>query len=114
MENPAEIVVLCAYTFDNVGLLLAAGIGEPYDPITGKGVVGKNYCFQVNSFLPIFVEDEVNPFIGTGSLPAAIDDFQGDNFDHGRLGFFSDGFLAASVSARRPHHGPTRRPAPPQ
>ena len=102
IEQPAEMVVLCAYTFDNVGLMLAAGIGEPYDPITGKGVVGKNYCFQVNSFLPIFVEDEVNPFIGTGSLPAAIDDFQGDNFDHGGLGFFGGGFLAASVSGGRP------------
>jgi gluconate 2-dehydrogenase alpha chain len=102
IEQPADLVVLCAYTFDNVGLLLAAGIGEPYDPGTGTGVVGKNYCFQVNSFLPMFVEDEVNPFIGTGSLPAAIDDFQGDNFDHGGLGFFGGGFLAPSVSGGRP------------
>jgi gluconate 2-dehydrogenase alpha chain len=102
IEQPADMVILCAYTFDNVGLLLAAGIGEPYDPATGKGVVGKNYCFQVNSFLPMFVEDEVNPFIGTGSRPAAIDDFQGDNFDHGGLGFFGGGFLAPSVSGGRP------------
>jgi gluconate 2-dehydrogenase alpha chain len=102
IEQPAEMVVLCAYTFDNVGLLLASRISEPYDPVTGKGVVGKNYCFQVNSFLPIFVEDEVNPFIGTGSLPAAIDDFQGDNFDHSGLGFFGGGFLASSVSGGRP------------
>src|SRR6516162_6903434 len=80
----------------------SAGIGEPYDPVTGKGVVGKNYCFQVNSFLPIFVADDVNPFIGTGSLPAAIDDFQGDNFDHSGLGFFGGGFLAPSVSGGRP------------
>jgi gluconate 2-dehydrogenase alpha chain len=102
IEQPADMVVLCAYTFDNVGLMLAAGIGKPYNPNTGAGVVGKNYCFQVNSFLPIFVEEEVNPFIGTGSLPAAIDDFQGDNFDHGGLGFFGGGFLAPSVSGGRP------------
>jgi gluconate 2-dehydrogenase alpha chain len=102
IEQPAGLVVLCAYTFDNVGLMLAGGIGEPYDPVTGAGVVGKNYCFQVNSFLPMFVDDEVNPFIGTGSLPAAIDDFQGDNFDHGGLGFFGGGFLAPSVSGGRP------------
>ena len=61
-------------------------------------MVGKNYCFQVNSNLPIFVEDEINPFIGTGATPAAIDDFQGDNFDHGGLGFFGGGFLAPTVS----------------
>ena len=44
IEQPAEMVVLCAYPFNNVGLMLAAGIGAPYDPATGKGVVGKNYC----------------------------------------------------------------------
>jgi gluconate 2-dehydrogenase alpha chain len=102
IEQPAEMVVLCAYAFNNVGLMLGAGIGEPYDPVTGKGVVGKNYCFQVNSNLPIFVEDEINPFIGTGATPAAIDDFQGDNFDHGGLGFFGGGFLAPTVSGGRP------------
>jgi len=102
VEQPAEMVVLCAYAFNNVGLLLGAGIGEPYDPSTGRGVVGKNYCFQVNANLPIFVEQEINPFIGTGAMPAALDDFQGDNFDHGGLGFFGGGFLAATVSGGRP------------
>jgi gluconate 2-dehydrogenase alpha chain len=102
IEQPADMVVLCAYPFNNVGLMLGAGIGEPYDPIAGTGVVGKNYCFQVNSNLPIFVEDEINPFIGTGVTPAAIDDFQGDNFDHGGLGFFGGGFLAPTVSGGRP------------
>jgi gluconate 2-dehydrogenase alpha chain len=93
---------LSGYTFNNVGLLLGAGIGEPYDPATGKGVVGKNYCFQVNANLPIFVDDEINPFIGTGATPAAIDDFQGDNFDHSGLGFFGGGFMAPTVSGGRP------------
>ena len=39
-------ISLCcrAYPFNNTLLLLTAGIGEPYDPRTGKGVVGKNYC----------------------------------------------------------------------
>jgi gluconate 2-dehydrogenase alpha chain len=40
------------------------------------------------SGVQIFVEDEINPFIGTGVNPAAVDDFQGDNFDHAGLGFF--------------------------
>jgi gluconate 2-dehydrogenase alpha chain len=88
--------------FQQCRLLLGAGIGEPYDPATGKGVVGKNYCFQVNANLPIFVTDEINPFIGTGATPAAIDDFQGDNFDHAGLGFFGGGFLAPTVSGGRP------------
>jgi gluconate 2-dehydrogenase alpha chain len=102
IEQPAEMVVLCAYPFNNAQLLLTAGIGEPYDPTTGRGVVGKNYCQQTNSGVQVFVEDEINPFIGTGTSPAAIDDFQCDNFDHGGLGFFGGGYIAPVVSGGRP------------
>jgi len=102
VEQPAELVVLCAYPFNNTLLLLTAGIGEPYDPMTGKGVVGKNYCHQTTSGLVMFVEDEMNPFIGTGASPAAIDDFQADNFDHGGLGFFGGGFISPALSGGRP------------
>ena len=102
IEQPADLVVLCAYPFNNTLLLLTAGIGEPYDPVTAKGVVGKNYCQQTNSSVTLFVDDEINPFIGTGSSPAAIDDFQGDNFDHGGLGFFGGGFISPVVSGGRP------------
>src|SRR5258708_40137179 len=54
------------------------------------------------SGVQIFVEDEINPFIGTGVNPAAIDDFQGDNFDHAGLGFFGGGYLYPSISGGRP------------
>jgi gluconate 2-dehydrogenase alpha chain len=102
IEQPADLVVLCAYPFNNVLLLLTAGIGEAYDPQSGNGVVGKNYCYQTTSGVQIFVEEEVNPFIGTGVSPAAVDDFQGDNFDHGGLGFFGGGYISPSVSGGRP------------
>ena len=36
IEQPADLVVLCAYPFNNTLLLLTAGIGEPYDPVTAK------------------------------------------------------------------------------
>src|SRR5216683_62078 len=102
VEQPADLVVLCAYPFNNTLLLLTAGIGAPYDPVTGKGVVGKNYCHQTTSQVMMFVPDEINPWIGTGVSPAAIDDFQADNFDHSGLGFFGGGFIAPSVSGGRP------------
>src|SRR5260370_2965222 len=82
IEQPAEMVMLCAYPFNNTLLLLTAGIGAPYDPATGKGVVGKNYCHQTTSNVMLFVEDEINPWIGTGVSPAAIDDFHAANFHH--------------------------------
>jgi gluconate 2-dehydrogenase alpha chain len=102
VEQPADLVVLCAYPFNNTLLMLTAGIGAPYDPSTGKGVIGKNYCHQPTSQVTLFVDDEINPWIGTGVSPAAIDEFQADNFDHAGLGFFGGGFIAAQVTGGRP------------
>ena len=102
IEQPADMVFLCAYPFNNVSLLLSSGIGQPYDPNTGKGVVGKNFCLQTMSSVQLFVGDEINPFIGTGVNPAAVDDFQGDNFDHSGLGFFGGGYLYPTISGGRP------------
>jgi gluconate 2-dehydrogenase alpha chain len=50
----------------------------------------------------LFVEDEINPWIGTGTSAASIDDFQSDNFDHGGLGFFGGGYICISGSGGRP------------
>src|SRR5580692_4789376 len=47
LEQPAELVILSAFQMHNVRLLLLSGIGSPYDPSTGKGVVGKNYAYQM-------------------------------------------------------------------
>ncbi len=100
--QPADLVILCAYPFNNVLLMRLAGIGEPYDPATGKGVIGKNYCYQTNSAVACFVDEEINPFIGTGVSPAVVDDFQGDNFDHSGLGFIGGGYISPTVSGGRP------------
>jgi len=40
MEQPADLVLVCAFSFFNVRLLLLSGIGKPYDAQTGQGVVG--------------------------------------------------------------------------
>ena len=36
-EQPAELVIMCAYALHNPRLLLLSGIGQPYDPRTGQG-----------------------------------------------------------------------------
>lgn len=41
IEQPADIVVVTSYVFNNIRLLLQSGIGKPYDPNTGTGVIGK-------------------------------------------------------------------------
>jgi gluconate 2-dehydrogenase alpha chain len=110
-EQPAALVVLGAYVFNNTLLLLTSGIGRPYDAKTGKGVVGKNYCYQVGGGVQVFVEGrELNPFMGAGALSTNIDDFNGDNFDHAGLGFFGGAWIAAGTGGGRPI---AHRPVPP-
>lgn len=101
--QPAAIVVLSAYVLQNVRLLLLSGIGEPYNPATGEGVVGKNYAYQTMSSVNAFFDDKIiNPFIGAGALATVIDDFNGDNFDHGGLGFIGGAYIAGMVTGGRP------------
>jgi len=102
-EQPAEVVVVAAFPMASTRLLLQARIGEPYDPRTGKGVVGRNFCYQLMSHTPAFYEDRwINPFLASGSSQTVIDEFNGDNFDHQGLGFFGGGYIYANVTNGRP------------
>ena len=68
-EQPAGIVVLSSFVFGNVQQMLLAGIGEPYDRVTGKGVVGKNYAYQFEAGAGAFFEDkELNPYWGSAGM----------------------------------------------
>jgi gluconate 2-dehydrogenase alpha chain len=102
-HQPADLVICCAFILDNVRLLLISGIGKPYDPATGEGVVGRNYAYQSGAGARLFFEGKrFNPFIGTGSLGQCIDDFNGDNFDHAPLDFVGGGHISVSSSNGRP------------
>ncbi|MFO1340997.1 MAG: GMC family oxidoreductase [Burkholderiaceae bacterium] len=102
-EQPAQLVVLCAYILHNVRLLLLSGIGRPYDPSTGEGVVGRNYAYQITSSVNLFYDDKLlNPFIGAGAHGMLVDDFNGDNFDHAGLGFIGGGFIGIVQTGARP------------
>ena len=102
-EQPADLVLLTSYVFNNARLMLLSGIGKPYDPKANTGVVGRNYAYQTTSGVGLFFEDrEFNRFMGAGSLSMVIDDFNGDNFDHSGLGFIGGGWIAASSSGSRP------------
>ena len=110
-EQPAGTVVLGAYVFTNTRMLLISGIGEPYDPKTGKGAVGKNYCYQTTSAVQVFFEDRyLNPFMGAGALGTTIDDFNNDHFDHAGLGFHGGAFITVNHTNGRPID---TRPLPP-
>jgi gluconate 2-dehydrogenase alpha chain len=114
-EQPANIVVLSSYVFGNTQTLLLAGIGEPYDRTTGKGVVGKNYCYQFEAGAEAFFEDkEWNPFMGSAGTSACIDDFNGENFDHTGLGFFGGGYITCGPASAPPISGRAVPPGTPR
>ena len=110
-EQPADLVVLSAYTFNNVRLLMVSGIGEQYDPVSGKGTLGRNYSYQTHGKVQMFFDDRTfNPFIGGGGRGTSIDDFNGDNFDHAGLGFIGGSYVASQSSGAAPIKG---KPVPP-
>ncbi len=104
VEQPADLVVLCAYQMHNVRLLLLSNIGKKYDPATGEGVVGRNYAYQLNGGAALHFDKEqpMNPFVGAGASGHAMDDFDGDNFDHGPLGFVGGASINCINTGGRP------------
>ncbi len=101
-EQPADLVILCGFAQHNVHLLLLSGIGKPYDPQKNEGVVGRNYAYQITTSINAFLNENLNPFMGAGALGQVIDDFNGDNFDHGPEGFIGGGYIAHWMTGGRP------------
>ncbi|MBV9427454.1 MAG: GMC family oxidoreductase [Bradyrhizobiaceae bacterium] len=104
-EQPADLVLLCAFQLFNVQLLLLSGIGKPYNPASGEGQIGRNFTHQtVSGAIGFFDKDKYNfnPFIASGAIGMCIDEFNGDNFDHGPLGFVGGGYLGQVQTNGRP------------
>lgn len=106
IEQPADLVLLCAFSYINVHLMLVSGIGTPYDPETGKGTVGRNYSYQNLNRVVLFFDKSVqaNGFMGIGGAGATMDDLNGNQLDNGKTGFVGGGL----VWARQPGSGPVR------
>lgn len=100
--QPAEIVVLTSYVFNNNKLLMVSKIGEQYNPDTGKGTLGRNYCYQILPGATGFFDEQYNTFMGAGALGMAIDDFNGDSFDHSNLEFIHGGNISITQTGSRP------------
>jgi gluconate 2-dehydrogenase alpha chain len=103
-EQPAGIVLLCAYALNNVHLMLLSGISEAYDSSTGKGVVGKNYCYQTGAGANLFFEGRhFNPFMSAGGSNVTIDDYNINlAFDRGPHGFVGGYNIGAGFNTPLP------------
>ncbi|UPW83456.1 GMC family oxidoreductase [Lysinibacillus sp. Ag94] len=100
--QPANAVVLTSYVFNNAKLLMVSNIGERYDPATGRGTLGRNYCYQILPGAAGFFDEQYNTFMGAGALGMSLDDYNGDNFDHSDLDFIHGGNIALTQTGARP------------
>ncbi|MFD1849803.1 GMC family oxidoreductase [Oceanobacillus bengalensis] len=115
-EQPAEVVVVTSYVFNNARLLLNSNLGKPYNPDTGEGVIGKNYCYQVSSgYSTLYYDDkEWNLYAGAGALGIEIPEYTGDNFDHSDLNFLHGAGIRTTQYGNRPiatNHAPVGTPS---
>ncbi len=103
-EQPADLIVVGSFTLNNIRLMLMSKIGDPYDPQANKGTVGRNFTHQLGGAGASgwFNDRTLNRFMGSGANGIAMDEFNGDNFDHKDLGFFGGGNISVADSGARP------------
>ncbi len=104
-EQPAGVVILSTYVYENSRLLLRISTSDYFDNGLGNngGNVGKWY--MVHSYgggYGYFPGKNFNVFSGTGAQSIAFDDFNGDNFDHTGLGFIRGAICNVSQGESTP------------
>ncbi|MBC7779501.1 MAG: GMC family oxidoreductase [Proteobacteria bacterium] len=104
IEQPAAMVMLCTFTLNNVHMMLLSGIGQPYDPATQAGVIGRNYCYETRTAANLFFEDRhFNPFMSAGGTNIVIDDFNANwSFDRGPHDFVGGYIVSAGNNTNLP------------
>jgi gluconate 2-dehydrogenase alpha chain len=97
-EQPAGVVILSSYIYENNRLLLLSTSDFYKNGLANNtGNVGKNYMSHVYvGNYGLFPDHRLNLFSGTTGQATAMDDLNGDNFDHSGLGFIRGGVIFAS------------------
>jgi gluconate 2-dehydrogenase alpha chain len=103
-EQQAGVVILSTYVYENVRMLLLStssffknGLGN------NSGNVGKWYmAHSYGGAYGLFPGQNFNILSGTASQSIAVDDFNGDNFDHTGLGFIRGAICNVSQGESTP------------
>ncbi len=104
--QPADLVIVAAYSLHNVHLMLLSGIGAPWDPVQQTGTTGKNYSYQMTGGTSLFFKDVVfNPFAAAGSSGISIDDYAISRIDFAKEGFIGGSYITAGISNGQPIRG---------
>ena len=101
--QPADVVFLASYTYENVRLLLLSMSNAYPDGLSNNhGQVGKHYfSHATGGGVTALFPRNLNRWYGLPAQGVAIDDWADDNFDHSDLDFIGGGNLWV-YSDRRP------------
>jgi gluconate 2-dehydrogenase alpha chain len=102
MLQPADAVILSSWTLNNARLLLLSGIGEPYDPVSNKGTLGRNFTHQVSHGVHLYFDKPLNNFMGAGGLGLGLGDFEGDIDQNDAPGVLVGGAIRATCGGDGP------------
>lgn len=99
--QPASVVILSAFTYESVRLLLLSkSPGFPNGLGNNSGQVGKHYIGHLSTGLnAIFPGKKLNRFTGTVSQCMGVDNWNADHFDHTGLGFIGGGNIGMRMEA---------------
>ena len=103
--QPADVVICSAFTLENVRhLLLAGGRAHPDGIGNNRGMVGRNYTYQINQtpVRGLWQGRKFNLFTGNGCTNAQIHDYNADNFDHSDLDFLGGARIQPEAGQREP------------
>jgi gluconate 2-dehydrogenase alpha chain len=95
-HQPASVVVLSCYVYENVRLLLLSkSKAYPNGLSNNRGQVGVGYISHIyGGASGLFEGRRLNVYGGPGAQCTWFDDFDDDNFDHKGLGFIGGGGMA--------------------
>jgi gluconate 2-dehydrogenase alpha chain len=97
--QPASVVILSAFTYENVRLLLLSkSAAYPNGLANNHGVVGKYYTTHPGATTGAwFPGRKWNQFYGEGAQGIAVEEFGDRDFDHTGLGFIGSGYMDGRV-----------------
>ncbi len=93
--QPAAVVLLASYTYENVRLLLLSQSGPyPNGLSNNHGQVGRHYFSHASrAGVTALFPRNLNKWYGAAAQGVAVDDWADDNFDHSDLDFIGGGNL---------------------
>jgi gluconate 2-dehydrogenase alpha chain len=103
--QPADVVIVSAFTLENNRLLLLSkSKAHPNGIGNDRGRVGRNYAYQIYppAVTGVWEGERLNQYMANTATMKILYDFNADNFDHSNLDFIGGSQLLSEGCERAP------------